>query len=307
MPTRNRPDFVERALTFLDEQHFHGHLLLVDASDMDKFVAPAKRGFDVTHHRPSRPGHAWREIADALADVPARYVQLHHDDDFYFLDEIDAAIETLERDAGVATAQGRFVFIEREPDGSISLASHDRFAYPAGTASERVSQCFERFGHLAFAVVRRPDFVEVLNQVYPVLEQGWFDQYAISLLLAARGKGMVADRLYGAREMHASQHHRQFVDEKAYKHWPLILAAPDFSATYAAFKKCLMDGVPGLSALRVDVGLIALVERVAGRLPESETGDIGVFERANRSGTDEHTRVSRVVAALRAFSRSSSH
>jgi len=300
MPTRNRPDFVARAFSFLEAQGFRGHLHLVDASDGDKFVTPIKRPFEVTHHRPRRPGDAWREIADALADVPSRYIQLHHDDDFYFLDEIDAAIEALEQNPSAATAQGRSIFVEHKADGSISLAGHDRFAYLAETAPERVAQCFDRFGHLAFAVTRRTNFVAVLNQVHPVLEQGWFDQYAISLLLAARGPALVADRLFGVRELHAAQHHRQFVDAKAYKHWPLIVASPDFSATFAAFKGCLLAGVPGLTPLSIDTGLVSLIGRAAGQMPEREDGDVQLFERANVPRTQEHTRVTRVVAALRA-------
>ncbi len=305
MPTRNRPDFVQRALAFLDEQGFRGHLLLVDASDEPNFRTPTPRGFQVTHHRPARPGHAWREIADALATIPSRYMQLHHDDDFYFLDEIDAAIETLESDPTVATAQGRSLFVEQETDGSISLASHDRFAYLADAPAERVVQCFQNFGHLIFAVVPRDICADVLNQVHPVLEQGWFDQYAISLLLAGYGKASVGNKLYGVRQLHAAQHHRQFIDAKAYRHWPMILAAPDFSATHAAFKKCLMDNVEGLSAASVDLGLLSLVDRVARALPEPEPGDLEVFQRTNQSGTEEHARLSRVVSALRSTHRSS--
>jgi glycosyltransferase domain-containing protein len=303
MPTRNRPNLVRRALAFLDAQDFRGHLLLVDASDESEFVTPVPRGFRVTHHKPARPGHAWREIADALATLSSRYVQLHHDDDFYFLDEIEGALETLERDPPAATAQGRFLFVQQEADGTVSLASHDRFSYLADTPVERTRQCFQNFGHLAFAVARREDYVDVLHRVHPVLEQGWFDQYAVTLLLAARGRALVADRLYGVRELHAAQHHRQFTDAKAYRHWPMILAAPDFSATYAAFKTCLMDGVAGLSASSVDLGLLSLVDRVARALPEPERGDAEVFHRANQQGSDEHTRVARVVAALRASRR----
>src|SRR5690348_17123826 len=99
MPTRNRPEFVDRALSFLDAQGFKGHLHLVDASDAARFVTPARRGFQVTHHQPRRPGDAWREIADALTDAPSRYVQLCHDDDFYFLDESEAALASLEDDS----------------------------------------------------------------------------------------------------------------------------------------------------------------------------------------------------------------
>jgi glycosyltransferase domain-containing protein len=303
MPTRNRPEFVHRALSFLDGQGFRGHLILVDASDAPQFIAPAPRGFQVTHHKPARPEHAWREIADALRTLPSRYVQLHHDDDFYFLDEIDAAIGVLDSDPTTATAQGRFVFVELETDGSISIASHDRFGYHSDSAVDRVSDCFSRFCHLAFAVTRRADYLDALDRVHPVLEQGWFDQYAISLLLAGRGKSRVADRLFGIREMHASQHHRQFIDEKAYRHWPLIVAAPDFSDTFAAFKSCLMAAVPDLSARRVDLGLASLIERVAGGFPEREPGDVQTFERANQNGTEEHARITRVVAALRASRR----
>jgi hypothetical protein len=157
-----------------------------------------------------------------------------------------------------------------------------------------------RYAHLFFAVTRRADFLNILNHVQPRLDQGWFDQFAIGILLAARGTAVVSDALYGVRQVHTMQHHRNFHDARAYKHWPLVLAAPDFSAVYAAFKACLIDGIgAGDLSADIDAGLVALVARAAGQLPEREAEDIASFERANEAGTPEHDKLKRVVAAIR--------
>ena len=308
MPTKDRPDHVGRALGFLAAQGFTGHVLCVDASDDANFAATRSeiaktRSIAVTHYRPRILGNVWREIVEALGTISSIYTQLHHDDDFYFLTEIDAAIDILERQEYVATAQGRFVYVEENGEGGgFSLSNHDRFQYLAAAPQARMEVCMDRFCHLAFAVVRRDDFTSVLAHVHPRLDQGWFDQFAISILLAARGQAVVTDALYGVRQIHASQHHRNFLGPNAYKHWPMILASPDFSSVFAAFKNCLIDGT-GIDAKvlsdTIDRGLVALVTRAAGILPEREPDDVALFERANRPGTAEHDKLKRVIAAIR--------
>lgn len=308
MPTKDRPDHVGRALGFLAAQGFAGRVLCVDASNEAGFARTASEvakypSIAIAHYRPRAAGNAWREIVEALGTIDSAYVQLHHDDDFYFLDEIERAIGILDGASDVATAQGRFVYIERdETSGEFSLSNHDRFQYLAASPIERMVACMDRFAHLSFAVTRRADFASILAHVHPRLEQGWFDQYAISILLAARGRAVVTDTLHGVRQRHDFQHHKNFLGPNAFKHWPMILASPDFSSVYAAFKNCLIDGAgiddSGL-AEKIDMGLVALVTRAAGILPEREAEDIALFERANRPGTAEHDKLKRVVAAIR--------
>ena len=246
MPTKNRPAFVERALYFLDQQKFAGHLLCVDASDAAAFEANAQAverfpGLNVSHHRSRSQGNTWPEIDDALAPFSPKYVQLHHDDDFYFTDEIDAAISVLEAEPDAASAQGRFVYVEKNLTGDdFSIAGHERYGYAGDTATDRLRRAFDRYGHLFFGVVRREDFLFAIRKVYPVLAQGWFDQYAVSLLMAAKGQAIVSDGLFGIRQQGLGN----------YKHWPLIIASPDFSNIFSDFKRCLRDAVSEID--RVD-------------------------------------------------------
>ena len=238
--------------------------------------------------------------------LSSTYVQLHHDDDFYFTDRWDDAIALLDDNADVATAEGRFVVVERAAAGTgFSLATHDRYSYRDDFSLARVRDCMARYCHLAFAVTRRDYFHFAVQKVHQYLDQGWFDQYALTLLLAARGKAVAMDELYGIRQFHTEQHHKGFEGAKAYKHWPLILAAPDFSATYRDFRRCLLDGLGEDSAdvqtagLILDQGLVALVERSAGVMPEREPGDVAVFERCNVQGTPEYERIAGAIASIR--------
>ena len=308
MPTKDRPAHVGRALGFLAAQGFVGRVLCVDASSETGFARTGSEiakypSMTITHYRPRGGGNAWREIGEALGTIDSAYVQLHHDDDFYFLDEIERAIGILDGIGTIATAQGRFVYVEEnEAGGEISLSNHDRFQYLAASPIERMVACMDRFAHLSFAVTRRSDFASILAHVHPRLEQGWFDQYAISILLAARGCAVVSDALYGVRQRHDLQHHKNFLGPNAYKHWPMILASPDFSSVYTAFKNCLIDGAgfdDSALAEKIDIGLVALVTRAAGILPEREAEDIALFERANRPGTAEHDKLKCVVSAIR--------
>lgn len=311
MPTKDRPAFLARSFEFLAAQGFTGQILCVDASEMQNFTANKKviaahPSVTVIHHKPTKPGDAWREIDEAMERISSTYVQLHHDDDFYFTDRWDDAIVVLESNADVATAEGRFAVVEREATGTgFSLATHDRYSYTDDFSLARVRDCMARYCHLAFAVTRREYFHAAVRKVHQYLEQGWFDQYALTLLLAACGKAVALDDLYGVRQFHAEQHHKGFEGAKAYKHWPLILAAPDFSATYRDFRRCLLDGLGGdagdaqTAGLILDQGLVTLVERSAGIMPEREPGDIAVFERCNIQGTLEYERVAEVISTIR--------
>lgn len=311
MPTKDRPLFLKRTFEHLTSQGFEGQVLCVDASGPENFTADKQviaEHFSITviHHKPSQPGDAWREIDEGLERVSSKYVQLYHDDDFYFTDRWNDAIAVLEARADVVTAEGRFIIVEQDDaGGGFSLSTHDRYNYNDDFSLARVRDCMARYCHLAFAVTRREDFHFAVKKVHQHLDQGWFDQYALTLLLAARGKAAVQDELYGIRQFHAAQHHKGFSGTKAYKHWPLILAAPDFSATYRDFRRCLLEGLGDdvieeeTAGLLLDQGLVSLVERSAGVMPEREPGDVAVFERCNTQGTPEYERVTSAIAEIR--------
>ncbi len=315
MPTRNRSNFVRRALGFLQAQSYGGRIVLVDASDEDGLAATGAvigdfPGLDTVHFRPARLGHAWSEIAEALEDCARPFVQLHHDDDFYFMGEVETAVGRLQADPGAASAEGRFVFIEALGSGhaeGFQLAAHDRFAYSQATPGARALGCLNRYCHLSFGVVRRETLAFAMTKVAKHLAQGWFDQFALSALIAAQGGALLGDGLYGIRQIHAGQHHKQLQSADAYRHWPLIVAAPDFSATYADFKACLLDGLGELEpagdraalAGEIDQALIALVHRAAGQGPERDTVDAALLQRCNQAGSPEHQRITQAIAAIR--------
>ena len=124
--------------------------------------------------------------------------------------------------------------------------------------------------------------------------------------MAAKGQALVSDRLFGIRQRHPRQHHKSYEDLGNYKHWPLIIASPDFSNIFCDFKRCLRDAVSEIDRVDademdtiLDEGLVSLVHRAAGNMPPPEAGDREMLERCNSHGTVEHARVSQVIAAIR--------
>lgn len=309
MSTRNRPAFVQRSLAFLAEQSFTGNLLVVDASDDVQFkatetVLARHSQMNVTHFRPERRGNNWDETARGLRTINAKHVMWHHDDDFYFLDAIDQSLAALEKDSSLVSVHGReiFLFAQRREKGlGIELTPKPRFSYLENSSLARVSDAMARYCHLFFAVMARECFIDACERTSRHLDQGWFDQYAWSLLVAGRGKSLALECFYGVRQKHGSNHESRL---DPYLHWPLLVASPKFSDTYMNFRTCLLEAFSGASPDKalwegaIDHGLIELIGRQYGAGPLPEGGDQTLVRRCQTPGTPESSRIASVVRAI---------
>lgn len=308
--TKDRPAFLRRAIDFLREQGFRGSLLVVDASADGLFRATAEYlagigEMRIRHFRPKPVGDTWIETVEGCSLIGSKYIFWHHDDDFYFLDAIANAIQALQVDENAVCAQGREAFLTARRSGNdigIKLTLSPRFAYSGTRPLDRLRDALNAYCHLAFAVVRREAFIDACHQTTQYLKQGWFDQYACSVILAVQGRAVLFDQLYGIRQRHATNHSNLLAD---YNKWPLIAANPRFSELFAAFKACLVDALakrgnedPAEAEKAVDEGLTSLIARQydAGQPPDAV--DRGLIEKCYKTGTPEHARIAEIVQVL---------
>jgi len=306
MSTRNRPAHVRRTVDFLQRQSFSGRLLVVDASDDELAVANRQflAGVDnmQIQHFAKRVGNNWIETAEGCDTLDSSFMLWHHDDDFYFLDAVENALKALERDPGAACAQGREVFLGADHNESridVRVGLSPRFAYLGASPTDRLQQAFRSYCHLFFSVIRREVFVEACRLTTQYLSQGWFDQYAWSLIVAARGHVLLSDQFSAVRQKHQTNHSRLI---NAYDHWPLLVANPDFSRIFGDFKSCLAhalgDGDGSQSRELVDKGLVSLIGRVHGVGHEPDAVDRNLFNSCATRGTPEETRLASIVETL---------
>lgn len=314
--TKNRPAFVRRSLDFLGQQGFSGSILIVDASDeagfaeTGEFLAAMPPRIQVNHFRPTPFGNNWQETAEGCRALTSKYVMWHHDDDFYFLDAVNIALEALERDSDAVSAQGREVFMTaRLTDGQVSvrLWPSPRFAYHGASPLDRLKEAFGTYCHLFFAVMRRSVFVEACELTSRYLKQGWFDQYAWSLISAMRGRSLLTDRFYGVRQNHKTNHSGQILKRHSYDHWPLIVANRDFSRIYSDFKDCLIDAMgtaangsmTDLSSV-LDHGLVSLIDRQYRAGHEPDAIDAVLFKSCFDQSSEASRRLSAIVKCIAA-------
>jgi glycosyltransferase domain-containing protein len=306
MSTRNRPAYVRRTVDFLQRQSFSGRLLVVDASD--ETPAAANRQFLAgvgnmqIQYFAKRVGNNWIETADGCDTLDSRFMLWHHDDDFYFIDTIENALEALERDRDAACAQGREIFLGVNAKGTrvdVNVGLSPRFAYLGASPTDRLQQTFGSYCHLFFSVIRREIFVEACRLTAQHLSQGWFDQYAWGLIVAARGRVLLSDQFSAARQKHQTNHSRLI---SAYDHWPLIVASPDFSRIFSDFKSCLVRAVGEEDSGRlreiIDHGLVSLIGRVHGIGHQPDAVDSNLIKSCVTRGTPEEARVASIVEAV---------
>lgn len=308
LSTRNRPAYVRRTVEFLRHQSFSGSLLVLDASDDALFVTNGEFLAEVSdmlvrHFQPTRVGNIWTESAEACETISSRYVLWHHDDDFYFNDAVETALQALERDPGAACAQGREVAVKVSWAGSqldARVVIRPRFAYRGASRIERLQEAFSAYCHLFFAVVRREVFVEACRLTTRYLEEAWFDQFAWSIVTATRGRALLTDQFFGIRQKRLGSRSMQF---RIYDLWPMLAANPQFSKLFANFKACLVEAVGEGDEhhLRqvIDRGLVSLIGRYYGYRREPDVVDQRLIQTCVERGTPEWTQVASIMEVMK--------
>ncbi|MDB4945195.1 MAG: glycosyl transferase family 2 [Labilithrix sp.] len=132
MHTRNRPDFVERAIRYY-APWFRHRLVVMDASTeasfelLKKNLAGIEVGFalDIVHHETNTP--FYERLADTVEKVTTPYLMFMADDDFYFESWPDLAIAHLDRDPACGVVYGQTLHFE--VDGYVPWGEAKNFSF----------------------------------------------------------------------------------------------------------------------------------------------------------------------------------
>ena len=215
--TRNRPEFVMRAINYYNEK-FRYPLLILDQSDDDYFeeitssLANIKLNFpiEVLHHDVSIP--MYQRFSDALKKVSSPYVLPMADKDFYYKPWIDESIKYLDGHPSCGTVYGHTISFELEsyaPFGEIKSLSIDE-PNPVARWMEHESP-IERLGELGmgpwtttgwYAAQRTEIFKKIVSeaQAAQLNTEGMFERL-ITILQPIYGKVVMLDSQYLARQV----------------------------------------------------------------------------------------------------------
>jgi glycosyltransferase domain-containing protein len=218
--TRNRPDFLFRALNYYHGR-FHNSIVILDASDdvalkeIRRRLGGAKFSFPVTllHHDVSGP--CMQRLLDGIRDVSTPYVMLMADDDFYYCPWIEEAVGYLETHPACGTAYGHVIIFELDgfvPFGAIKQICNNK-PNPVLRWMEHESPV-DRIAELGrgawggncwYSIQRTQFFRKIAQQAHAGgFPQDMFERTQ-SLLQAINGKVVMLDSIYVARQVNMRQ------------------------------------------------------------------------------------------------------
>ena len=310
MPTKDRPEFLKRSLDFLARQGFAGQVLITDGSSDDVAsqntqIVNNQKKISIVYMHTGNIENQWTEMHQGLKEVTSKYSMLYHDDDFFFLDEIDHCLDFLESSKDYASARGRFAWINRQSD-QVQFSVMPMYSHTETVNERRIASMFASYCHLCFNVMRRETFLNALDHVPRYFPRcGWFDQFAVTIICGVRGKSYTSPGLYCIRQVHSGQSGRRFVANHEYDHWPMIIASPDFSNYYQNFRRCLIDTCRDFVSIDdkklgeiIDHGLLALIKRGCGVRPPLERLDKELLARIKNSSSIDHQRMCQILPFL---------
>ncbi len=217
--TRNRPEFLERALTYYTGKFRHP-ILVMDGSDEPQFARTKQLlsglklsfPFELVHHAPSTP--FYERLSDALRRMTTPYVMLMADDDFYFESWPDKALDYLERNSSCGVVYGHTVKFEVEGYRPYGDASKFELSVPTNpvarwlehpTAVERLNELGKSpwNTHGWYAVQRVEIFQEFISTALSENLDIDMGERLLSILQPIRGTIAMLDTVYLARQFDA--------------------------------------------------------------------------------------------------------
>jgi len=297
-------------LDFLASQGFAGHVLIPDGSSRDMAsqntqIVNNQKKISIVYMHTGNIENQWTEMHQVLKEVTSKYSLLYHDDDFFFLDEIDYCLEFLESNEDYTIARGRFAWVIRQSN-QVRLSNMPMYSFTEAITERRITDMFVSYCHLCFGIMRRDIFLNALDQVPKYFPRcGWFDQFAFTIICGVHGKSYTSPRLYCVRQAHHGQSGRRFAKNHVYLDWPMIIASPDFSNYYQSFRRCLIDNCRDFVSVDdeqlgeiIDRGLLALIKRGCGVLPPLERQDKELLARLKNSSSIDHQRMCQILPFL---------
>ncbi|MCR4340418.1 MAG: TIGR00180 family glycosyltransferase [Gemmatimonadaceae bacterium] len=251
IPTKNRPDFIERTLAYYDALKSEHPIYIGDASSPE--IAARMQAFVRTlAHAKVRYFH-WEGVRATettvklaqCAQAESAYCALHGDDDYLIPASLSRCAEFLSANVDYRTAQGRAALITLDRPGPYGeLRAVVDYWGVNGLDEESGAERFQTFGHKyfisAFSTHRTDEFVRD-SEYYAAVSDDSFAELLQCYIFAIRGKSKFLDCLYLIRHDHDSRFHPSVVDWIVRERW-----SADYHKTVEVVGQALAetDGLP---------------------------------------------------------------
>jgi glycosyltransferase domain-containing protein len=246
IPTKNRPDFIERTIAYYDSLKSAHPIYIGDASGPEiaaRITAFIKRFNNVEvryfHWEDVGPNQTTVKLAEeALGEFD--YCAFHGDDDYFIPSSLSQCAEFLAKNPNYRTAQGRAAVFSLDrpgPFGEIRGLS-DYWGVNAleqETSVERLVSFDKKYFVTQFSTHRTEEFMQD-SQHYLEIKDDLIGELLHCFTFAIKGKSKFLDCLYLIRNTHEGIFHPGFWDWIIKKNW-----SSDYCKTLNALALALQE------------------------------------------------------------------
>jgi len=260
IPTRNRPDFLGRALSYYAERGFGHPVMVADSSDEEhlrqnqSLLGSLRGGLLGTQEAFAGDTPVLTKLSRTLEKVQTPYVAFGSDDDFFVPEALEKGVRFLETHSDFSVAHGEAVLF-----GLRSGTTHGEMAwmkpYPQRTiaqetGSERLLEHLSCYTSTWYSVHRTDLLKDSLRQAAPLDLDYFFLEMVPSCLDLIQGKAMRMEGLYMARQSHpgttSSDGTGSSFDPFAW------VAGSEWARQYQRFEACLANALAGKDRIGLD-------------------------------------------------------
>ena len=166
IPTKNRPHYIERILTYYLSLNFIGNIVIIDSSDeevaqhIEKYVNDIdKENYTYTFSL----GLPTTVIKENLNLIKTKYASLLGDDDYIIPNALLKAITFLENNEGIAGCRGDGILVTDSEVSSDDIRMYSRVSRLEEKSADRVLQHFLNYGTPFFHVLRSELFKKAFS------------------------------------------------------------------------------------------------------------------------------------------------
>jgi len=242
IPTRNRPHFLPRLLSYYREQSFAPTIVFADSSDSDsvdknKEVIAGIGSTLKIEHRIYDPEESYvSKITDSLATIRTPFTALGADDDFFVPKGLERAVQFLMEQSDYVLAHGEAVAFELESGavfGQITKVNpYNQRSIDEPTSTARLHDHFANYSTTYYSVHRTEQLYENFVKRIKTKTDLAFGELVPTGLSVIQGKVRKLDGLYMARQDFAA---------KEYEVMDVLdwIATPGWGEQYERFRDCL--------------------------------------------------------------------
>jgi len=246
MPTSiDRLPYFRANLRHLEEQGFDGRLMVLDwggkrLDEMDLWSGNTPFSVSYRYYGPEMPFH--KRMLDGVSRVDSPYVLFCPDDDFFFIDTLNACVRFLEGNSDFAAAQGVIfkgkVVKERNagtPD--FKWWTDEVIECLQSTPLERLHFLARNYCHWIYCVQRKETMLERLENGARFANNPVFREYYDSLFTAMKGKTKLIPSIGVARSFHDMNTSKALYESRSHDCFPFALLNRAFSEKFAQFRE----------------------------------------------------------------------